>query len=701
MASAHHVGRMVAIAVSGMTATSGSRTRLVARHVTTLSSAASLSPAIESSRPTTTTIAPLLSSDALPGSGGPCLKSSQGPRVISRIISSTGRRHASYGEKGSSGSSSGGSSGSSSGSSSSGANSPGGSKSSSSPHYEWTTPWITNANQQTSPAEMGSLPGRGSSTSSLMQRIGSTSASTSASAGAGAGAETGVNSMTFPMPLSKVSSGPEPLPYLDFRTNTSREVYYTNNDEEVDAWLQSTESVNTKMWALDCEWKPYDVRRRSAGRVALIQLGNDKTVYLFHVFHMNKFPTMLARILEDKEVLKVGINIQNDGTKIMKDWGVGCVSLVELGVISFQLQDDPTQRKVRSMEKLTKELLGHAVEKDKAIRMCDWQRKSLSSSQLAYAANDVFVTYEVAKRIKQLQESRPSPLEEYVVRLTTINAQGATAVHVRGTLQEREDRPATAQDIVDEKRKAGSGEGKQDTSTETFSMMTAATATDITMEPTKKAMTPKVTTKAAAASPASTSMSKVIKSTLPKTRQSVNMKSLRIAKARESEATTGLLMNPTASSSSISFKSAWTPKPTSTTASLSSTYLYETVQSLRYGSKSVVRIIRRVPASPQKRSFTHQCRQHQQQGRKVGDMYVPQELLPEPLEGKDVLERNQTVWMEAGGRRDLSEEGEIDESEGEDQDWHLRQNQALFQSLTNGSLEDHEDLTDVVDKKKT
>lgn len=50
---------------------------------------------------------------------------------------------------------------------------------------------------------------------------------------------------------------------------------------------------------------------------------------------------------------------------MFKDWGVGCSSLVELGALSIQVQDDlPTRRKIRSMERLSRELvsathLGH------------------------------------------------------------------------------------------------------------------------------------------------------------------------------------------------------------------------------------------------------------------------------------------------------------------------------------------------------
>lgn len=60
---------------------------------------------------------------------------------------------------------------------------------------------------------------------------------------------------------------------------------------------------------MDAEWKPFAGYKKQ-GRMAMIQLGDDKTVYLFHIIHMRTFPKELSRILEDSTILKVGINIR-------------------------------------------------------------------------------------------------------------------------------------------------------------------------------------------------------------------------------------------------------------------------------------------------------------------------------------------------------------------------------------------------------
>ncbi|KAF8974977.1 hypothetical protein BGZ46_009537 [Entomortierella lignicola] len=470
-----------------------------------------------------------------------------------------------------------------------------------------------------------------------------------------------LSALRFPPPTSALSDPPDSLPFLDFRTNDSREVYYTKCDKEADLWLESLESQETRMWALDAEWKPYDFILRAQGRIALIQLGNDKTVYLFHVIHMNRFPSVLARILEDKHVLKVGVNIRNDGTKIKRDWGVGCASLVELGVISLQVQDNlEKQRKVRSMDKLSRELLGHAVEKVAITRMGDWQRKHLSPSQLAYAANDVFITYEVADRLKQLQRVRPG--RDYSVELITILDDGAEIKTVRGSLQEREDDIVKVNDTLEKTRRVGRPPAIKIVDTSRRSTIAKA-------EPSHKL------TKGKTVRPNRVLAKKWIfrpTSTITTFGPKVTPRT----------AATRVITKPQALLGEEPQFPYWINPETESASQL--------------GGKSVVTVIR---MRQQKRTFVTSRSllkgifmtaendsddKLEDNSDKGSGVYVPSSILPESLEGKSILERNQAVWLEAGGQ-DFSEE--IDgQRVDSDEDWHLRRNQALFQSLMPGSL---------------
>ncbi|KAF9575189.1 hypothetical protein EC968_004125 [Mortierella alpina] len=385
------------------------------------------------------------------------------------------------------------------------------------------------------------------------------------------------------------------------------------------------------MWALDAEWRPY-VYPGKQGRMALIQLGDDKSVYLFHVFHMKKFPEALARILLDKRILKVGINIRNDGTKMLKDWGVGCASLVELGALYVQVADDlSNQRRIRSMASLTSQLLGHSVEKTLPTRMGNWENKNLSALQLQYAANDAFVTYEVAEKIKELQHSRPP--KDYEIELATIHSEGTKVVKIY------DDKGCQRCDHSGHPRAIDWRGSDQDYNS----------------------------------------------------KQMGNSSKQGWIQSYKHDPVIIIYIEAVAVACNCIEKS-------------SSSWPNE-IQTIHRGRQTVVTII---PPKFQKRLFSqsrpafkrsepHADGSRAQLKKRTGDVYIPDQFLPESLENKDILERNQAVWLEAGGRG-LS--GEITEDYSSESDWYLQQNQTLFESLGQSSLDVEQERLKKTEKSK-
>ncbi|KFH62327.1 hypothetical protein MVEG_11538 [Podila verticillata NRRL 6337] len=447
----------------------------------------------------------------------------------------------------------------------------------------------------------------------------------------------------FPSSTS-LSPDPPKLPFLHYQTNDSREVLYTRDEDEANKWLSD---IKSNLLAFDAEWKPYKIYGPGLyeqGRMSLIQLGDEKTLYLFHICHMKAFPAELSRILRDKRVLKVGINIRADGTKLFKDWGVACASLVELGSLYIQVIDDlNNSRRVRSMDSLARELLGHAVEKTNLTRMGNWERKELTSQQISYAANDVYVTYEVAERIKSLQ--RAGSPKGYTVPMATIHAKGATLLNVRGTLQHVQDHGVRPRDVID------------------------------TPGPTK----------------GSEALSKKVSSTT-KTASAKKLPSMSSAWNKKPKAYVKSSPRPSSSTSGppkiVAIKSIQGSYPGS---------IYKNVTEIRtiHGHKSTITII---PPKFQKRLLStkvpsnHEDPKIPEKLRAVGEIYLPKELLPESMEEKDVLERNQAVWLEAGGR-DLEEDDEEVAKEASD-DWYLLQNQSLYASLASSSEDVGDELAE-------
>ncbi|KAF9420907.1 hypothetical protein BGZ94_008983 [Podila epigama] len=511
-----------------------------------------------------------------------------------------------------------------------------------------------------------------------------------------------------PSPQSSSSSSSPPsisplsLPLLHYQTNDSREVLYTKDEEEANKWIKD---IKSNLVAFDVEWRPYvyqkGQKKAVQGKVSLIQLGDDRTLYLFHVFHMKAFPKELSRILQDSRILKVGVNIQNDARKLFKDWGICCSSLVELGALCRQVVDGLINpgRSVRSMDSLARDLLGHAVEKTPLTRMGNWEVKNLSSAQISYAANDVFVTYEIGQRIKLLQQTRP--FQEYTVQLATLDANGSTVLLVRGTLQEREDYGVREQDIIESR-----------------------TSSKATL-PTKQVIINEEPTKTVGVKGVSQPLSVIESGRLGGMESSPSSSTTR-PKSR-------IVTVPTSSSSSQPLSSQSSKSSTSFSAP-SSVYGWsgssnKSIRTFRPNRQTVITVI--PPEYQKRRSLSSKAGRpdhcsdenaHDNGGNKDNDstndiddrdaalvssdldsMEVleglmkgddgreavswPRGLLPMSLEGKDVVARNQAVWVEAGGR-DVTQDEEDEEDDGGD-DWYLNQNQAFYASLSSAKDKGH------------
>ncbi|ORY50796.1 ribonuclease H-like protein, partial [Rhizoclosmatium globosum] len=164
--------------------------------------------------------------------------------------------------------------------------------------------------------------------------------------------------------------------------------------------------------ALDCEWKI--VMRKGAPQpmISLIQIFNGSCVGLFRVHLLGPpFPHLLCALLEDPDIIKVGLNIRGDVGKIWRDFGIKTSAYVEL------MQYAKTHTgfiKKPSLNELTQSLLGLSLDKAMGgVRTGNWEAVNLSPTQIEYAAADVVASWEVYWAIRKLS-SYPQKLETYV-----------------------------------------------------------------------------------------------------------------------------------------------------------------------------------------------------------------------------------------------------------------------------------------------
>ncbi len=140
----------------------------------------------------------------------------------------------------------------------------------------------------------------------------------------------------------------------------------------------------------DTETRP-SFKKGQIFHVALLQLSSDKECFLFR---LNKIgmPECLKDILEDKNLLKVGLSIHDDFRNLRKKYDFEPDGFVDL-------QQFVTQWKIsdKSLTKLYGILFGKRISKSQ--RLSNWEADQLADAQQNYAALDAYACVNIYRHL--------------------------------------------------------------------------------------------------------------------------------------------------------------------------------------------------------------------------------------------------------------------------------------------------------------
>lgn len=148
--------------------------------------------------------------------------------------------------------------------------------------------------------------------------------------------------------------------------------------------------LDTDAIGFDTESKPTFAKGEASTGPHLIQLATDRHAYLFHVAQLEASDD-LRRILESRQVLKVGFDLRTDVERIESKLGISTVNVVDLAIA---LQDEHHRRTVGAKGAVTR-FLGMTLHKSKKTTTSNWANSALTERQLLYAANDAQVALRV------------------------------------------------------------------------------------------------------------------------------------------------------------------------------------------------------------------------------------------------------------------------------------------------------------------
>ncbi|KAI0824507.1 ribonuclease H-like protein [Trametes gibbosa] len=204
-----------------------------------------------------------------------------------------------------------------------------------------------------------------------------------------------------PEAVMEAPQPPMPRSFYSYKDYTpAPAVVYTPDEDEANDLVQC---LKGPVLGFDLEWVVLFRKNRTAiiHRTALVQLSDARMILLVHVSSMKKFPQKVKEIIENRDIVKVGANIKQDGQKLFRDYGILGRNLVELGTVARHV--DPSfakehKRSVVSLAKVVETYTQKTLDKGN-VRTSDWEKMPLSQQQRFYAANDAHCALVVYTRL--------------------------------------------------------------------------------------------------------------------------------------------------------------------------------------------------------------------------------------------------------------------------------------------------------------
>ncbi|KAK2718324.1 exonuclease 3'-5' domain-containing protein 2-like [Artemia franciscana] len=112
---------------------------------------------------------------------------------------------------------------------------------------------------------------------------------------------------------------------------------------------------------------------------------------LIRLCKVKKILPKIQEVLENEEIIKVGVGIDGDAYRV-SSYGVSVRGWLDLRHLLLSRQDKEKGKKKMGLAGLSAEFLGIALDKDLQITCSDWEAPRLTKRQIDYASLDAFVS---------------------------------------------------------------------------------------------------------------------------------------------------------------------------------------------------------------------------------------------------------------------------------------------------------------------
>ncbi len=148
--------------------------------------------------------------------------------------------------------------------------------------------------------------------------------------------------------------------------------------------------LSQEVVGFDTETKP-SFQAGVTNKVSLIQIATDERCFLFRICH-TRLDKHLLKLLESSKVKKVGVDVGGDIRNLLKLRHFRPAGFVELQeeVGRYGIED-------RSLRKIAGIVTGCSI--SKAQRLSNWESRTLTPSQIRYAATDAWICLKIYREL--------------------------------------------------------------------------------------------------------------------------------------------------------------------------------------------------------------------------------------------------------------------------------------------------------------
>lgn len=161
-------------------------------------------------------------------------------------------------------------------------------------------------------------------------------------------------------------------------------IHVVDTLEKIDAAVEALQKSD--IIGFDTETRP-SFKKGQCFQVALLQLSTRNECFLFRL-NLVGLPQDVKNILEDEKILKIGVSLHDDFHNLHRIYTLDPKGFIDLQpyVKKFNIADN-------SLSRIYGILFGKRISKGQ--RLTNWEAKSLTPSQQAYAAFDALSCIEI------------------------------------------------------------------------------------------------------------------------------------------------------------------------------------------------------------------------------------------------------------------------------------------------------------------